>query len=264
MIRATLALVALVCTTAVFAADNLAAAYGEDWKSLPDWRGVWYLEQPLLFTGPENAVIGKTGDGKSTFEYGITPGSHFKGAPYKPEYQKRYDERIARARAGTVEDPIETCFTPHGMPRVMGAVPGAAEFHVTPKQTWIIFDYMNQTRRIRTDGRTHPGPDMEWPRVMGHSVGKWEGQTLVVDTVWTKEGVYDRSGAPHSDKLHIVERITKTDPETLTVEMTIEDPVMFTAPWQVTRRFKKSPKKWESVPGYYCEYEGAQFARPAE
>jgi hypothetical protein len=119
---------------------------------------------------------------------------------------------------------------------------------------------MNQTRRIYTDGREHPGPDLQWPRVMGHSVGKWEGQTLVIDTVWTKEGIYDRSGAPHSDQLHLLERITKTDPETLTVAMTVEDPVMFTRPWQVTRRFKKSPKKWQSVPGFYCEYDAATGA----
>jgi len=240
----------------VSAADNLAAAYGDSWKALPDWRGVWYLEQPLLFTGPENAVLAKDAGGQNAFEHGVTPGSYFKGAPYKSEYQKIYDERVAKAREGVVEDPVETCYTPHGMPRLMGAAPGAAEFQITPKQTWIIFDYMNQTRRIYTDGREHPGVDMQWPRVMGHSVGKWEAQTLVIDTVWTKDGIYDRTGAPHSDQLHIVERITKTDPDTLTVAMTIEDAVMFSKPWELARRFKKSPKKWESVPGFYCDYDG--------
>jgi hypothetical protein len=129
------------------------------------------------------------------------------------------------------------------------------EFFVTPKQTWIIWDYMNQTRRIYTDGRGKPGEDLQWPRVMGYSVGRWEGQTLVTETFSMKEGIYDRTGAPHSDQLHITERISRTDANTITVEATLNDPVMFTGPWTVTRHFKKSPKKWESVPGYYCPYD---------
>ena len=239
---------------------NLDVAYGPDWKQLPDWRGVWSLEEPLIFAGPEHAVIAKvSGDAstpRSSFEHGVTPGSYFTGAPYKPEYQKLYDERIAAARdKGVVEDPIENCFTPHGMPRLMGATPGPAEFLVTPKQTWIVWDYMNQTRRIYTDGRGTPSEDLHWPRTMGYSIGRWEGQTLVVDTVWTKEGIYDRTGAPHSDQLRIHERISRTAPDMMTIDMTIEDPVMFTQAWKVTRHLKKNPKKWVSVPGTYCAYD---------
>jgi hypothetical protein len=131
------------------------------------------------------------------------------------------------------------------------------EIHVTPKQTWMIWDHMNETRRIHTDGRPFPSEDLKWPRVMGVSRGKWEGQTLVVETQWMKEGIFDRTGAPHSDQLRMTERITRTDASTLTVEMTIEDPVMFTQPWVVTRHFKKSPKKWENVRGSYCAYDPA-------
>ncbi len=246
----------LLVAAAAHAAGNLAAAYGPEWKQLPDWRGVWHLEEPLLFTGPDHAVIAKAAAAsKNSFEHGVTPGSYFTGAPYKPEYQKIYDERVAKARdQGVVEDPVESCYAPHGMPRLMGAAPGPAEFFVTPQQTWIVWDYMNQTRRIYTDGRGPPSEDQKWPRTMGYSTGHWEGQTLVADTIWTQEGIYDRTGAPHSDQLHIVERITRTDAETITVESTIEDPVMFTQPWKVTRHFKKSAKKWESVPGTYCAY----------
>ncbi len=249
------ALVVLAAATPVGAADTLAAAYGTDWKPLPDWRGVWYLEGPLIFPGSDHAVIARASGTTGKFAHGVTPGSYFTGAPYKPEYQKIYDARIARARdQGVVEDPIETCYSPHGMPRLMGAGPGAAEFWVTPKQTWIIWDYMNQTRRIYTDGRGHPPEEMHWPRIMGYSTGRWEGQTLVVDTIWTKEGIYDRTGAPHSDQVQMLERLTKTDADTITVDMTIRDPVMFTAPWHVTRHFRKSHRKWENVPGTYCAY----------
>jgi hypothetical protein len=252
----------LVAGAQASAASNLAEALGPEWKQLPDWRGVWVLEEPLVFAGPKNAVIAKApaavAPSGTKFENGVTPGSHFTGAPYKPEYQKAYDEKVAKAlAAGVAEDPVENCYSPYGMPRLMGAGAGAMEIHVTPKQTWMIWDHMNETRRIHTDGRPFPGEDLKWPRVMGVSRGKWEGQTLVVQTQWMKEGIFDRTGAPHSDQLRMTERITRTDASTLTVEMTIEDPVMFTQPWAVTRHFKKSPKKWENVRGSYCAYDPA-------
>jgi hypothetical protein len=92
---------------------------------------------------------------------------------------------------------------------------------------------------------------------MGLSSGRWEGQTLVVETIWMKEGAFDRTGAPHSDQLHMMERFTRTDANTITAQMTIEDPVMFTKPWNVTRHYKKSPKKWENVRGSYCAFDPA-------
>jgi len=242
---------------------SLSAALGPGWKQLPDWRGVWHLEAPYLFPGASVAVIAKPTSAVSPgkFEHGITPGSYFTGAPYKPEFQKLYDERVAKARdSGVVDDPIDNCYSPYGMPRLMGAASGAVEFHLTPKQTWIIWDHMNETRRIHTDGRAKPSDDMKWPRVMGISDGRWEGHTLVVQTQWMKEGIYDRSGAPHSDQLVVTERITRTDAATITVEMTLDDPVMFTKPWQVTRHLKKSPQKWENVPGSYCAFDPAAEA----
>jgi hypothetical protein len=247
----------------VSAAENLSTALGAEWKQLPDWRGVWRLEEPLTFPGPSGSTLAKPVENAKPgrFELGVTPGSYFSGAPYKPEYQKQYDERIANAReTGIANDPIDNCYSPHGMPRIMGSGAGAVEFHVTPKETWISWDHMNQTRRIHTDGRGEPGEDQRWPRVMGISIGHWEGQTLVVDTQLMKEGIFDRTGAPHSDQVRMKERITRTAADTITDEMTIEDPVMFTGPWKVTRHFRKSPKKWENVPGTYCAFDAAMEA----
>ena len=260
--RALLVVLLFGLASAAGAAGSLGDALGPGWQSLPDWRGTWYLEGPMLFAGPEHAFISRTPGTSKPFEHGVVPGSYFNGAPYRAEFQKLYDERVAKAlKEGVVQDPVDSCTTPHGMPRLMGAGPTAVEFLVTPKQTWIVWDFLNQTRRIYTDGRGHPGEDQKWPRTMGHSVGHWEAQTLVVDTVWMMPGIFDRTGAPHSDQLHLSERITRTDPHTLTVEMTLEDPVMFSAPWHVTRRFRKSSKKWDDVPGTYCTYEDRQPVR---
>jgi hypothetical protein len=240
-------------------ARTQAEALGPQWRNLPDWRGVWHLEGPPVFAGPEQAVVPAAATGKPhvirgvEFAHGMVAGTYMTGIPYKPEHQKQYDERVAKARAtGANEDAVENCWLPHGMPRLAGAGPGAVEFHLTPARTWIIWGTMNQTRRIATDGTGHP-EDEEWPHVMGHSTGKWEGATLVVDTVWMKAGVFDRTGAPYSDELRLTERYTRTDADTITLQMTLEDPVMFTKPWQVTRRYKRSAQKFESVPGTYCD-----------
>ena len=260
LLSSVMALAAMAADAPPVQAVSLAAALGDDWKKLPDWRGVWFLEGPLVFGGSENTMVPP--DARSQprvirgveFEQGVPAGAYMMRIPYKPEFQQQYEATVAKAKAaGRAEDPVENCWLPHGMPRLAGAGPGAVEFHLTPKRTWIIWDAMNQTRRIATDGSTHP-QDEEWPRVMGHSVGRWEGQTLVVDTVWMKPGIFDRTGAPYSDQLRLTERYTRTTADTITLEMTAEDPVMFTAPWKVTRRYKRSTAPQESVRGTYCDF----------
>jgi hypothetical protein len=95
-------------------------------------------------------------------------------------------------------------------------------------------------RTVYMDGRSHPKQLL--PSYYGHSVGWWEGDTLVIDTVGFNENFWlDRMGAPHTEKLHTVERITRADQATIQYEMTIDDPTVYTAPWQA--RFNL---RWES------------------
>ena len=76
----------------------------------------------------------------------------------------------------------------------------------------------------------------------GHSIGHWEGDTLVVDTVSMRDDTpYDRSGAPHSSKVHLIERMRLVDGNTFENAMTIEDPVAFSKPWQVVRHYRRLP-----------------------
>lgn len=85
---------------------------------------------------------------------------------------------------------------------------------------------------IYMDGRSHPtGKDLV-PSYYGHSIGRWEGDTLVVDTVGFNERAWmNRDGLPHTDRLHLVERLTRVDFNTLKYELTIDDPGAYTAPW---------------------------------
>ena len=239
-------------------ATNLGAAWGEQLDELPDWTGTWFMGDGFSFPGRAQTVLAPDPAGDGGFSYGELPGTYFKGAPYKPEYQKIYDEKVRVAREQfKVFDSMDSCVVPHGMPRILGGGPGPTEFIVTPEQTTIIWDYMNEMVRVYTDGRPHPQAGSYAPAVMGHSIGHWEGQTLVVDTTNMRASAYDRSGAPHSEQVHVVTRITRKDANTMELAMTIDDPVMLTAPWKVTRTMRRmgsdSRVPSNDIEGSYCE-----------
>ncbi|HEU4620460.1 MAG TPA: hypothetical protein VFV10_20670 [Gammaproteobacteria bacterium] len=85
-------------------------------------------------------------------------------------------------------------------------------------------------RTVYMDGRSHPRDLV--PTYYGHSIGWWEGDTLVIDTVGYNEGFWmDRRGLPTTDRLHTVERITRTDSETMKYQITVDDPGAYTEPW---------------------------------
>jgi hypothetical protein len=238
-------------------ATNLGAAWGDELDKLPDWTGIWFLGDGFSFPGRALTVLAPDPAGDGGFSYGELPGTYFKGAPYKPEYQKIYDEKIRVAREHfKVFDSMGSCVVPHGMPRILGGGPGPTEFLVTPEQTLIIWDYMNEMVRVYTDGRPHPDAGTYPPSVMGHSIGHWEGETLVVDTRNMRESAYDRSGAPHSEQVHVVTRITRKD-TTMEFDMTLDDPVMLTGPWHVTRTMRLvgsgGPAPVTDIEGSYCE-----------
>ena len=107
-------------------------------------------------------------------------------------------------------------------------------------------------RTVYMDGRTHPA-HLE-PSFYGHSIGWWEGDTLVVDTVgYNEEFWMDRRGVPHTDKLHTLEKFTRTNHDTIAYQMTIDDPATFTKPWNATfnLRWDKGVELFE----YVCQEE---------
>ncbi|MGD2168295.1 MAG: hypothetical protein PVF63_09320, partial [Gammaproteobacteria bacterium] len=174
-------------------AASLGEAWGETLADMPDWSGIWTLSDGIMFPGPEHAVYAEDPAGEDGgLAFGPLPGSYITGVPYKPEYQAIYDAKVERAAAEFyVDDPVGGCMLPHGMPRSMGGAPGPIEIVQTPKITYMIWDFMNETRRIYTDGRSHPDPDLSWPMVMGHSVGRWDDDTLIIDTRLMREGQFD-------------------------------------------------------------------------
>jgi len=129
--------------------------------------------------------------------------------------------------------------------------PYGVEFVERPDiQQMFIFDIggPHTFRTIYMDGRPHPANFQ--PTYYGHSTGKWEGDTLVVDTVGFNETFWlDRRGMPHTEKLHTVERFTRIDYNTIRYEATIDDPGAYTAPWTggFTLRFNPDVELFEYV-----------------
>ena len=146
--------------------------------------------------------------------------------PYKPEAAKKRDEN----REHWIErDPEVKCYMP-GVPRAT-YMPFPFQIIQNDKQFFIAYEYAGANRDIYFKD---PGP-AETDSWMGQSVGRWEGDTLVVDvTGQIDQSWFDRSGTHHSNQLHVVERYTLNGPNHIMYEATIEDPEVFTRPWKIS------------------------------
>jgi len=117
-----------------------------------------------------------------------------------------------------------------GYPLMMTS-PTPFQVLITPEEVLIVNGY-NETRHVYTDGRDHPAAEDLWPSATGNSVGHWEGDTLVIDTIMvTNPNEFFQGGPPLSEQAHYVERLW-LDGDTLRAEMTIEDPVTLSGPWK--------------------------------
>lgn len=207
----------------VQAADAAKAGTGAAWpkghyaalNNLPDWGGVWVLAR------------GRPAPGAAAPEQ----------PKFKGEYLARYQawQNEVRSNNGVVRKETSNCMPP-GMPNMMGTGQYPVEFLFTPGRVTTLHEAWMQTRTIFTDGRQHD-PDYEGG-IFGHSIGKWEGDTLVVDSVGFTTATRLAPGVPHSDQLRIVERIRRVSPEWMEIETTMTDPVVLAEPYTVTISYK--------------------------
>jgi hypothetical protein len=144
------------------------------------------------------------------------------------------------------------------MPWFMGAQYGL-EILQTKDKIGMFSEWMDAYRRIYLDGRKMPA-DFD-PAYNGYSTGRWEGDTLVVETVNLREETeLDRYGSPHSDQMKIVERIRLVEPNVLEDVLTITDPVAFTKPWTQTRRYRRAMSGNDELHENTCT-EGLKLAK---
>ncbi len=201
------------------------------------------------------------------FDPSIKPGDSQK-VVLQPEYEARYKARLAAMAKGEADgkplvDPVTLCI-PVGMPGAMHAF-FPMEFAITKKTIYVFPEGVDPQRRIFMDGRSIPSLDVLEPTFEGYSVGRWEGNTLVVDTAGVKTSTLI-DGVPHSEELRINERIRLLDDDTLEIVFTMTDPKAYKAPWVITKQYKayntmamlglggRPPIK---DPGTYPDYKGA-------
>ena len=232
------ALAACLCTGALLAqqarkarpvhpANAETVSYAELDK-LPDWRGIW---QPNIgrIGGDQPVLIGK--------------------------YKQRYETERAKVAANPgyeIPEKTSNC-EPPGMPTMM-TMPYSLEFLFTPGKIVVNQEAEMMVRRIYTDGRPLPKEDEIDPNYFGYSVGRWEGDTLVVDTVGTREGQrLGEQGITNSPKLRINERIylDKDNRNLLHVDFTFTDPEVLAQPWHRSHTYRRD-RTWEILE-YVCD-----------
>ncbi len=163
----------------------------------------------------------------------------------KPEYKKPYDERQklvaeANARGEQLANQGAQCI-PYGMPTMMSVAIYPVEFIQTPQQITIITEAFSEVRRVYMNVPQKSFDDVA-PGYYGRSVGHWEGDTLVVDTIGLKPSIAGYRSMPHSEKMRITERIRMVAPDYLHDQITIDDPVVLEKPVTYTLAYKRMPK----------------------
>ena len=152
---------------------------------------------------------------------------------------------------GLAIDPVMSCL-PAGFPRVFLSVRVNFEIDQTRDRVIQLFETHRLSRIIYTDGRALP--DGAPPSFMGQSVGKWDGDALVVETIGLMGGDttwLDRAGHPHTDALRVTERYRRPDQDTLEIEFLINDPGAYTRPWGGKQVYKLQPD-WELMEAILC------------
>jgi hypothetical protein len=193
-------------------------ARGQAFLQLPYWPGYWVAANQAE-TPISGMALGAPREGGVTSDSLAVWNSN---APWNEEGRRRVAE-VNRTQGGRKG-------TGWGYPLMMNSAT-PIQVLITPEEVLIINAY-NEARHIYTDGRDHPPAEDLWPTVTGHSIGRWEGDTLVIDTIMvTNPNEFFQGGPPLSEEARYVERI-RLDGETLTSEMTIEDPVTLSGPWK--------------------------------
>lgn len=156
-----------------------------------------------------------------------------------------------------VNDPSNRC-QPTGFLRAMQTAIMPFQIVQTPALTVIAMEYHYNFRLLYTDGRTHPDDIGDYPEWMGHSIGRWEGDVLVVDTVGFNDITWlDTPGLEHSGKLHTIERFQRISPDILKWTVTIEDPVFFAGPFTYAWEFERQDTR---IMSYSCTENEKDYA----
>jgi hypothetical protein len=222
---AAISILSLAICSAISAQQDATPAQAT--AATPDLSGIWSrLRDGAIARGYEDYVLdfGKTD----------SPMTPWAAAKYKITGAKYHGDDPSTV----LSDPIFKCFPP-GVPRIY-LFNFPVQIVQIPGQVLMLFEFDHFVRHIYTDGRPHDSE--QGPLWMGDSTGKWEGDTLVIDTTNFNDKTFiDRVGRPHSAALHLVERIRRIDQHSLEIDFTVDDPKAYTKPWGTKLIFEQKP-----------------------
>ena len=208
----------------------------------PQLNGLWVPKGGLMDKGAPPFDPFHSSIGTSLVEFRKKP------PPLKPEYVVAPSTADQAAKQGGAAS-TGVCPPPSGMPGAM-TTPYAMEIVQGLGETVALLETSPLPRRIFTDGRSHPAPDDLNPSYMGHSIGHWEGDTLVVDTIgfndnrkgkkWQAEPGQREAPFPRSEQMHLTERMRLTDQNTFEDHIVVEDPETLTGPWVINLVWSRS------------------------
>ena len=217
----------------------------------PDLQGIWQVANTAAWDIQDHAgqrFPGLPARFSEPAGQGVVEGNEI---PYQAwalaKKQENYQNRVTA-------DPEAQCYLP-GVPRIT-YMPFPFQIFQFADRVAILYEYLHTTREIFTDGSPHSKLATElW---MGDSRGHWDKDALVVDvTLFTDQTWFDRAGNFHSDGLHVVERYTRTGPDHMRYDATIEDPKVFTRPWKMSMPLYRR----QEMNSQLLEYECYAYAR---
>jgi hypothetical protein len=226
----------------------------------PDFNGIWqalneanydiemHSARPALALRPgpygpvpASAVLALGAVGAVAPGVGVVEGG---ALPYKPESLAKKKQNLEN---WLTSDPEIKCYLP-GVPRAT-YMPYPFQILESESALFIAYEYAGAVRNIYLKDPGAPPVD-SW---MGQSVGHWEGETLVVDVTGFNDSTwFDRSGNFHSDKLHVTERYTRTSPDVMSYEATIQDPEVYTRPWKMSMSLYRRQEKNAQIMDFKC------------
>jgi hypothetical protein len=198
--------------------------------SLPDWSGIWLSAAwPLDVSG---RVPGGEAQLRETLQLLRPP-------PYNPVWKAKYEAGLNNAAALAARTAaFKVCG--RSFPALMEG-PWMFQVVVLPEETLLIFEN-GQVRHVYTDGRDHPPAEELWPTQLGDSVGRWRGDTLIIDTIARnpQEPLAPRAWLSMlSDRAHFTEELRMINKDQLEVQLTIDDPIALANPWHIQLSFKR-------------------------
>ncbi len=194
----------------------------------PDFSGMWRVENLL----PCDDVRRMCTDLPISTQFGNLGAGLQPGAPYRPWAEERIKNK------GIADDPYTRCLTPGG-PR-MHLLPTMKKFVQTPGLLLLLNEFNISFRQVFLDGRPLPvDPNPTWN---GYSIGRWDGDALVIDSIGFRDDQWlDAAGSPLTNAGKVTERFNRPDYGHLTIDVTIDDPKAYTRPWTTTIRLLAVP-----------------------